>query len=306
MKQNLRRISLYKSIQRKYREARYQWMELFHRASARWGWQSGVTKDRRNTELVVSLTTIPERITKVHICIETLLRQTLKPDRLILWLSESIESGRDPIRMDLLPASLTRLQNRGLEIRWCDDIRSYRKFVPTVRAFPDALVVTVDDDHFYPRHLLEDLFDAYIREPQYIHCHRARLMRYDASNKPARYRDWELIEDTDQGPSFDVFPTSGGGVLYAPGHLDPEVLNEHMFRELCPTADDVWYKAMSVLANVRCKKVLKRTTKFHRMRIPNNRTLAEVNFPKRQTYGEPDGNDRQIRAVGERYGIFGF
>lgn len=39
-------------------------------------------------KIVVSLTSFPARIKKVHIVIESLLNQTIKPDKIILWLSK--------------------------------------------------------------------------------------------------------------------------------------------------------------------------------------------------------------------------
>lgn len=292
MKQTL----AYRVLRWVYHEARYRVVELPHRLSAAWSRRIGVTRDKREPELIVSLTTIPERIGKVHLCLDSLLRQSVKPDRLILWLSESDDPDRQRVAKDALPESLTRLQRRGLEIRWCRDIRSFRKIIPTMRTFPDALIVTADDDIFYPRHWLKKLYEAYLREPQYIHCHRAHLIRYDAENQPLPYRQWEFLAQGSRGPSLDVVPTGVGGILYAPGQLHPEVLNEDVFLELCPKADDVWLKAMSLLNGVPCKKVARKTFYMHEIRIPGNSTLCASNY-------EEDGNDHQIRAVFDRYKI---
>ena len=48
--------------------------------------------------------------------------------------------------------------------------------------------------------------------------------------------------------SFLNFQTNGGGVLYAPGILPPEASNVEQIRALAPSADDLWFWAMSVLA----------------------------------------------------------
>lgn len=37
--------------------------------------------------------------------------------------------------------------------------------------------------------------------------------------------------------------------------LHPDVTDEALCVELCPTADDIWFKTMSLLNNVLCKKV---------------------------------------------------
>jgi hypothetical protein len=289
--------SCYYLLSRIYLFIQCQIYEAFYTRSVRVSKQSGVSAIKRDPELIISLTTIPERIRKVSLCLDTLLRQSLKPDRVILWLSQSDEPDQPRIDKQTLPDDLLRLVDRGLEIRWCKDIRSYRKIIPTLHAHPNALIVTADDDIFYPRDWLKALTEAYHREPEYIHCHRAHLMKYSSAGVLLPYRQWEFLAPGYLKPSLDLFPTSGGGVLYAPGHLHAEVLNERAFLNLCPMADDVWLKAMSLLNNVLCKKVTPLTFSMIEIRISRNRTLSSDNL-------ERDGNDPQIRAVGEVYGVF--
>lgn len=304
MKQRLKKLPgfrilrwAYHAPSRLHLALRTRWLEYNHRASVASLTELGVTTVKRDPELIVSLTTIPERIGTVALCLDSLLRQSLKPDRLILWLSESHESGRPVIKQATLPANLLRLVPRGLEIRWCKDIRSYRKIVPTLLAHPNALIVTADDDVFYPRHWLRMLYEAYQREPQYVHCHRAHLITYDAAGVTLPYRQWDFLSPGYVEPSVDLFPTGVGGVLYAPGHLHQEVMNENAFLELCPKADDVWLKAMSLLSNVSCKKVNPITLPLIEIRIPENRTLSSENL-------DMDGNEPQIKAVALKYGVF--
>ena len=280
-----------------YRRLQYPLLETAHALSVRFSKRAGVTAVKRSPELIVSLTTIPERIGTVSLCLDSLLRQSLKPDRLILWLSVSNEPGRPTISKQTLPPDLHRLVQRGLEVRWCKDIRSFRKIIPALQAHPDALIVTADDDIFYPRHWLRMLYGAYQHEPKYIHCHRAHLMQYGATGTVLPYRQWGFDANGYVNASFDVFPTGVGGVLYAPGHLHQEVLNENAFLSLCPKADDVWLKAMSLMANVACKKISATTFSIIEIRIPNNVTLSSDNLVR-------DYNDPQIKAVATRYDIF--
>ncbi|MBM9612700.1 hypothetical protein JWJ90_00200 [Desulfobulbus rhabdoformis] len=285
-------LRIFLPLRRLYWYLGYLTIEYSYRFLSAFGRHAGVTDVKRDPELIVSLTTIPERIGKVHLCIESLLRQNLQPDHIILWLSESENPNRPKLEKASLPLSLVRLQRRGLDIRWCRDIRSFRKIVPTLHVYPDALIVTADDDIFYPRGWLRGLYDAYRLEPQYVHCHRAHLITYDSSGNVLPYRQWNFLAPGYQGPSMHLFPTSGGGVLYAPGHLHPEVLNENVFLKLCPKADDVWLKEMSLLAGVQCKKVAEATFRIWEIKIKNNRTLSSFNFME-------EGNDPQIKAVAE-------
>jgi len=284
-------------LRRLHQSILWRSVALFHWFSANFSRKKGTTKTKRNPELIISLTTIPERVSRVHLCLDSLLRQSVKPDRIILWLSESDDPSRPIISRDNLPASLTRLTKRGVEIRWTEDIRSYTKIIPALVEHPNALIVTADDDIYYPKHWLAKLYEAYLREPQYIHCHRAHLIKYDESGCVLPYRQWEMIAEGITGPSMDLFPTGVGGVLYAPGHLHPGVIARDVFLTICPKADDVWLKAMSMKAGVFCKKVASSTFKIREVRIPNNRTLFEENLIQ-------NGNDPQIKAVGNQYGVF--
>lgn len=294
----LKAIRLYDALRWIYREVLYAGAEGPYRFSARWNRRSGVTKSKRSPELIVSLTSIPSRMASLHLCLDSLLRQSTKPDRLILWLSESGDPARPTISAKRLPRSLTRLCKRGLEIRWCDDLRSYRKLVPTLKAFPNALIVTADDDFLYPRNWLRDLYEAYLAEPEYIHCHRAHLMIAEDDGTLKPYLDWDFLAPGYTRPSMMLFPTGCGGVLYAPGHLDREVLNESAFLSLCPRADDVWFKAMSLKAGVPCKKVSGTLGDFPGLEGSQSVSLMSQNW---QAQG---GNDDQIRAVFENYRLY--
>jgi hypothetical protein len=85
--------------------------------------------------------------------------------------------------------------------------------------------------------------------------------------------------------------------LYAPGHLHPEVLNEEAFLTLCPTADDVWLKAMGLMKGVSCKKTNPGAIAYVEIRFAQNRVLSHENV-------NSNGNDAQIAKVSARYHVF--
>ena len=109
--------------------------------------------DRNTTGIIVSLTTYPGRIDTVWLAIETLLRQKIKPDMVILWLSKDQFPN-----LGTLPHSLLQLANRGLRIELRDgDLRSHKKYYFARQEFPNATLVLADDDIFYPSNMLKDL-----------------------------------------------------------------------------------------------------------------------------------------------------
>lgn len=208
----------------------------------------GINKIKRNHEITISLTSYSYRVDKVNLAIQSLMDQEFKADRIVLYLDES------KFNQSNIPSDLKILENRGLTIDFCRDIGPYTKLIPALKQYPDNLIVTVDDDMIYPRSLLRELYEAYVKNPQFIHCHRMHNMKLDANGKIKPYRKWDLKSNVAE-PGLLVFPTGVGGVLYPPGSLSDEVFNEKAFLSLSPGADDVWFKAMSLLNNIQCKKV---------------------------------------------------
>lgn len=71
----------------------YHQLEKSHRFFVHFSRHKGITITKREPELIISLIPILERIGFVTLWLYSLLRQSLKPDRVILWLSESNKPG---------------------------------------------------------------------------------------------------------------------------------------------------------------------------------------------------------------------
>lgn len=195
--------------------------------------------------LVVSLTSYGYRVKLVHHTILSLLIQTKRAEKVILWLAE------DEYSPENIPSSLAALQAYGLEIGYCKDIRSYKKLIPTLKAYPEHTIITVDDDVIYPSDHIEKLYEASKKYPDTVICHLAHRVAFEEGNNErqstaniASYKNWPTAISNKE-PAVDVFPVGMGGVLYPVNCLDEEVLNEEAFTKLCPHADDIWFKLMA-------------------------------------------------------------
>ena len=124
--------------------------------------------------MVVSLTTFPLRIGKVHLTIQSILRQSRPADRILLWLSK--EEFPEEAQ---LPANLLRLKEKGLDIRFCDNIRSFKKVFYTAQEFENDVIVTADDDALYPENWLEGLWDIHEKYPGCVCCYRAHKITFE-------------------------------------------------------------------------------------------------------------------------------
>lgn len=200
---------------------------------------SGVEPDSPR-RIVISLTTFDKRIDDVYLCIESLLQQSLRPNRIILWLSEEeFPHGTE------LPATLLRQKSRGLEICFCSrDIGPYKKIIPTLSLCPEDNIVTVDDDVMYPVDMLDLLYRRHLVFPKAVVANVTHQLARDPNGKLMPYKQWPRGYQVD-APKDDVYPVGIGGVLYPPNSFHPLVLDESLFTRLCPRADDVWLKIMA-------------------------------------------------------------
>lgn len=201
----------------------------------------GVTAEKRNPQVIISLTTYPARINTVYKTISTLLQQTVKPDRVVLWLASSQFPDK------ILPDNLTKLQEYGLEIKWCDkDIRSFKKLVPSLIEYPDDIIITADDDIFYPNNFVENLYNAYLENPEYIHANRAFVIKKRLNGRLyIKSRNYQY--NSTYLPSYRNELMSGYGTLFPPHSLSQTAIDDSIFMKVMPTNDDVWAWGMAVL-----------------------------------------------------------
>jgi hypothetical protein len=257
--------------------------------AARISRRRGVRGNAGDEEIIISLTTTEQRLPKVHCAVESLLRQSFKPHRIILWVSEQLTEA-------VLSVPLMRQQQRGLEVRFRRDLRSFTKLLYALQEHPSALVVTADDDTLYPRGWLRELHDSYRAGPVFIHCQQARWISSSAEGRLKPYLEWKSELPGQTGPAMRLLPLGVGGVLYSPGRLHSEVFNESVFLKICPKADDIWFKAMSLLNGVPCRKTTSEFQGYPTLRSAREDGLSRSNLIN-GVY------DRQIRDVFECYDL---
>ena len=199
--------------------------------------------------LIVSLTSYPARIQYVPQVLDTLLAQTRPADEIVLYLSGDQFPGRES---DLPEALRTAASGGKLRLRFVPgDLRPHKKYFYAFRDYPDAYIVTVDDDALYSPDLLRLLWKKHLRHPGAVVAGRTHLITLDPSGNPNPYACW--IRRTlgfEEGLSMQLFAVGVGGVLYDPRLFPPELLDEQAIRSLCLSADDLWLKAMELAAGI--------------------------------------------------------
>lgn len=231
-----------------------------------------LTKSTEKKDVIVSLTSFPKRLPTLYLVIESLLRQSIKPDKIILYLTESQVSD-----IEKLPKKLLAQRKRGLEIRLCpDEIRSHTKYYYAFKEFPESIVITVDDDLFYKSDLIETHLNNAKKYPNTI------IANWVKEIIPGKYKytEWPDLTYT---PilSKNLLILGVSSVLYPPYSVHNDIFNVDNIKDLTLTADDIWLTAMILKKGT---SVFYSAYKFNHLpiRIKNNETLISVNYERNQ------------------------
>jgi len=208
-----------------------------------------------NPRIIVSVTSFPARIDRIHYSLKSILAQKMKPDRIVVYLGDKEFEGID------LPKSLTELFEYGVEVRFRKDLKPHTKYLYAMQDFPDDIIITVDDDIYYRPRLIRDLYNAYLRHPSCVICTRAHKMTV-ADGKLAGYNSWDFETEDVREESHYLFATGVGGVLYPPHLLCEETFNVENIEKLTLKNDDVWLKFMEIMSGVKVFAIPSNRTKY--------------------------------------------
>jgi glycosyltransferase involved in cell wall biosynthesis len=167
--------------------------------------------------MIFSLTSIGGREAALVKTIESLLNQTIKLD-IHLWVSS------EPY---LLDKGFT-FSPAGVFIHYVPNDGPFRKLLPALVAFPNEVIITVDDDTEYHPQFVETIKSHY----------KGGILAFRASKiSDAPYNTWEEVKT--ECTDLDLFAKGNGGIVYD-AKLFKEDFYEPIYKLLCPTNDDIW------------------------------------------------------------------
>lgn len=209
--------------------------------------------EKRAEKVTVSLTSYPARIPYVHIAIKSLMVQSYKPDRIILWLAQEQFPTKE------LPKELTELEKYGLEIIWMHDIYGHKKyFYPLINQEDNEVVITFDDDIIYSKNAIKRLMKTHKKHPGCVVCERGQTFDEQFEMNPGL---WRVISSVGvKKPTYSMNPSPGGGCLIPKGAFHVDATNEEKIRALAYKNDDLWYMFMCAENKTRMIK----TRKYHK------------------------------------------
>ena len=243
-------------------------------------------------DVIISLTSYGSRLSELHYTIYSLVNQTVRPEKILINLT-----SRD---IKELPAAMYCFKQYGVEFVEVDDIKSYKKLIPILQKYPYKNIVTADDDLFYPKNWLEELWKAHIQNPTDIVCHITRKIEFE-NKKIKPYKNWSYNK-VEKKPSFSNLILSGAGAWFPPHSLYKDVCNSDIFMQLSPTADDIWDYFMAILKGTKILQIqnscsnLKYTNPYREYGICKGEKLGTINI-------DEGYNDKQFKAILEYYNI---
>lgn len=196
-------------------------------------------------EIVVSLTSFPKRFDKIELCLKSISLQSLKPNRILIWL------GNDT-SYEEYNKYLKKYEKYGFEffIDNENNYMSHKKYLYAFEKFKEAIIITLDDDLIYERNLIKSLVKKYEKYNNCIIARRVHKINFK-DNIIENYMKWNHECFLIKKPSNYLFATTGAGTLFPPSILPKEILDFEKIKKYALTADDAWINLMAIKYNIK-------------------------------------------------------
>lgn len=240
-------------------------------------------------KIIVSFTSYPKRIHTVEKVLDSIIEQTITPDKIILYLSSSEFDG-----FQNMP-DLKNYHKYGFEIHWYkENLKSHKKWFYAFQEYPDDIVITLDDDILYKRTAIESLLKYHEIFPDAVIARNVSLITSNEDGTIAPYGQWcDLCSEQVGMSRGDFLAKTGWGTLYSPRLFASEVFNIGVFMEKCQYADDIWMKIMEVYSGI--PVVLADGSWDDPMLMEHQMNCLY------QDHNRNGGNDKQLRDLMEYY-----
>jgi hypothetical protein len=245
--------------------------------------------------VIVSLSTVPERIGNLGPTIRSLLRQTRPPDEIVVAVPEySIREQRSYV----VPKYVSRWPR--LRVLHCTrDWGPATKFIPIVREELTAgrgntLIVVVDDDRIYPRDALETYLHYSEQLPEAALCFRGAAMP-----RSLDWRDAKMIRASElREPQPTAVITGCGSYLIQPRFFDESLWDYSQAPQGAFYMDDIWISGCLTRRNV--KRYVVPASAMMRSVFRQRRTLSLHDVPEGRQYH----NNETIAFFGKTWDVF--
>ena len=164
-------------------------------------------------QILISLTSWKKRIQNVPMVIQSILTGTKTPDKIVLNLSTDEFSLKDKE----LPTYLLMLKETNkIEINWVkENTKAFKKIIPTMKLYPESIIISIDDDIIYPEFFLEKM-----------------VLKYNETGNIITWWDSKIN---------NIPFVTGDSTLYDAAKLTPFIYEKLTQEIINSNADDIWY-----------------------------------------------------------------
>ena len=238
-----------------------------------------------NRRVIVSLSTVPDRINNLRPTIQSILKQTRPPDEIVLAIPEfSIREQRPYV----VPEYLLRLP-RVRVLRCREDWGPATKFIGAIQdelaaGRENTLIMVVDDDRLYPRDALETYLFYSEQLPNAALCFRGAAMPSTLDWDDAKMIHAKEVRE----PRPVAVITGCGSYLVRPRFFDESLWDYSKAPSVAFYIDDIWISAWlsrrgvkryvvpasAMMRSVRRQRRTVSLNKIHGRQKLNNETIA--------------------------------
>ena len=121
--------------------------------------------------IYISISTIPSRLKNLNESVQSLLKQTRKPDKIFINIPYKYRRFGETIEDNQIP----KFDSSIVEVTRCEDCGPGTKLLGSLNKFKkNSLVILADDDHTYEDYMIEKFYYFYSRAPNnaysfYVH-----------------------------------------------------------------------------------------------------------------------------------------
>src|SRR5438552_4498149 len=248
--------------------------------------------DRR---VIVSLSTVPERMGNLGPTVRSLLRQTRPPDEIVLAIPEFSIREQRPYAVPKHVSRWPRMRVLHCQKDW----GTATKFIPIVReelaaGRGNTLIMVVDDDRIYPRDALETYLHYNEQLPEAVLCFRGAAM--------PRNLDWrhaKMIRASElRQPQPAAVITGCGSYFIQPRFFDESLWDYSQAPQGAFYMDDIWHSRCLAKRNV--KRYVVPASAMMRSVFRQRRTLSLHDVPE----GRQFNNNETIAIFGDAWDVF--
>lgn len=194
-------------------------------------------------QVILSMATMPSRKKRLIENLPSIVNQSYMFNKLVINVYDDLSEDEYEFYNSILKYDSRIIINK-VESKW----RSCNKLLPTLKMYPDEIIITIDDDIYYPEHCVKYLIEQHKKTPDCIVAHEVQPIIVNKENNIITYLNGYDIKLMQK--SWGKYITNC--CLFPPHVFDnTEVFNyEKMFQLTNALHDEVWFWVNSTLNNV--------------------------------------------------------